>query len=175
MFKQRLWSVTFLSQCWGSFPRLEIDVLLPEWAHVKEMVQSSVSSAPVASVIATLLALLTRARPDVFVSSLPPILGAVGVNFNSFLAMLRAWRKVLIELAEAFFLVAKLFIFIAEASSRKAHRQFQALTGWSSLLPPKLNVNLHTNVSFLLPLCARFHLLENQMLRVIFDPWNHNS
>lgn len=44
------------------------------------MVQPSISLAPVVSVTATLLALLMCARPDVFVSSLPPILEAVGVN-----------------------------------------------------------------------------------------------
>lgn len=80
-------------------------------------------------------------RVDVFVSSLLLITAAAEVKSVSWLAMLRAWREVLMELAEScvFFLIYVHFSrncsqsFI-EASSRKACGQFQALTGWSPLI-----------------------------------------
>ena len=50
--------------------------------HIKEAVRSSVWLAPARSVIATLLVLLTDTRVDVFLSSIPLITAAVGINFD---------------------------------------------------------------------------------------------
>lgn len=55
---------------------------LSERAHAIETAGSSSCLAPLRSIVAPLLVLLADTGVDVFVSSVPLITAAVGVNFN---------------------------------------------------------------------------------------------